>query len=320
MPLPSRSSLRATFPDISLCISVQFSRPHLLPPFCRRQAIDQPTMTDSTPSTRAAKASESTENNDPLLSSPPRSTIGKERRVPSITPRKFQRFFTPRSRVSSKPSAVRKALHDLTAPALNRDQAPASSPLKPISEEQLGAPIEDELPDYRTAKRRKTQHTPSRSHLPSPLPTSPGLLATPDIRPGLSSPIRHVKFRPNRRMDVDHHDGVSEDEDDEPPLPSPKLKRIVPLHTRGLGGQLVQRMSGDACLGRPVPGRHNLMIPPGIFLLTCILDWRTDTAKFYSKPEDVHLSSSHEGARRAIPFCTTSSHSMLISWHNTSVQ
>ncbi|VBB75393.1 Putative denticleless protein [Podospora comata] len=247
-------------------------------------------MTDSTPSTRAAKASESTENNDPLLSSPPRSTIGKERRVPSITPRKFQRFFTPRSRVSSKPSAVRKALHDLTAPALNRDQAPASSPLKPISEERLGAPIEDELPDFRTAKRRKTQYTPSRSHLPSPLPTSPGLLATPDIRPGLSSPIRHVKFRPNRRMDVDQHDGVSEDEDDEPPLPSPKLKRIVPLHTRGLGGQLVQRMSGDACLGRPVP------------------DWRTDTAKFYSKSEDVHLSSSHEGAPRAIPFCTTSSH------------
>ncbi|KAK0735485.1 WD40-repeat-containing domain protein [Apiosordaria backusii] len=249
-------------------------------------------MTDQTPSSRA-KASESMANNDSLLSSPPRpppSSLGKERRKPSITPRKFQRFFTPRSRVSSKPSAARKALHDLAAPALNRCQTP-SSPLKPISEEQLGAPVEDDLPDLRNAKRRKTQHTPSRQHLPSPLQTSPAILPTSDLRPGLSSPIRHVRFQPNRRMDVDQHDGVSEDEEeDDLPMPSPTVKKIVPLHTRGLGGQLVHRMTGDINLGRPVP------------------DWRTDTAKFYSKPDDVHLSSSHEGAPRAIPFCTTSCH------------
>ncbi|KAK4171564.1 WD40-repeat-containing domain protein [Triangularia setosa] len=271
-------------------------------------------MTDQTPSSRA-EVPEPMAHNDHLLSSPPRpppSSLGKERRKPSITPRKFQRFFTPRSRVSSKPSAARKALHDLTAPALNRGQTPLSSPLKPISEEQLGAVVEDDLPDLRTAKRRKTQHTPSRSHLPSPLQTSPALLPTPDIGPGLSSPIRHVRFRPNRRMDVDQHDGVSEDEEEEdPPLPSPKPKKIVPLHTRGLGGQLVHRMTGDVNLGRLVPGRHLLAITQSeMILLTFVIDWRTDTAKFYSKPDDVHLSSSHEGAPRAIPFCTTSCHTV----------
>ncbi|KAK4203329.1 putative denticleless protein [Triangularia verruculosa] len=248
-------------------------------------------MTDQTPSSRA-KGAEPMANNDHLLSSPPRppsSGLGKERRLPSITPRKFQKFFTPRTRVSSKPSAARRALHDLTAPALNRGQTPSSSPLKPISEEALGESVEDELPDLRTAKRRKIQHTPSRSHLPSPLQTSPALI--PDIRPGQSSPIRHVKYRPNRRMNVDQHDGVSEDEEEEdPPLPSPELKKIVPLHSRGLGGQLVHRMTGDVELGRPVP------------------DWRTDTAKFYSKPEDVHMSSSHENAPRAIPFSIASCH------------
>jgi WD40 repeat protein len=51
-----------------------------------------------------------------------------------------------------------------------------------------------------------------------------------------------------------------------------------------------------------------------IHLIYCLLedtanssdsDWRNETAHFYSNPEDVHYSSSHEGANRAIPFCTT---------------
>src|SRR5438105_2486454 len=92
-----------------------------------------------------------------LLSSPPRAppSRGKERRNPSITPRKFQRFFTPRSRVSSNPSAARRALRDLAGPALNRCQTP-SSPLKPISEDNVAG----ELPVHRSAKRQKIQHTP----------------------------------------------------------------------------------------------------------------------------------------------------------------
>ncbi|KAJ4306366.1 hypothetical protein N0V88_001166 [Collariella sp. IMI 366227] len=39
-----------------------------------------------------------------------------------------------------------------------------------------------------------------------------------------------------------------------------------------------------------------------------VADWRTETANFYSGSDDVHFSSSHEGAPRTIPFCTTASH------------
>jgi hypothetical protein len=258
-----------------------------------------------------------------LLSSPPRlpPSRGKERRNPSITPRKFRRFFTPRSRVSAKPSAARKALHDLGAPALNRCQTP-SSPLKPISEED--GP--DGLPSFqdarRGAKRRKIHHsldTPERaeSHLPSPLNTSPALLPTPNLRPGLRSPIRSLRLFESSQDQIDHLEGLSSEDEEESPIESRPYTRPVPLRRRGLGAQLVQRMTGglsrasDQVLRCPVSGRHHGLwgVNVGLFVLTPLPDWRTETADFYSKPEDVHLCSSHEGAPRSIPFCTTSCHS-----------
>ncbi|KAK3359965.1 WD40-repeat-containing domain protein [Lasiosphaeria hispida] len=238
-----------------------------------------------------AKTSAMLSNN--LLSSPPRapSSLGKERRNPSITPRKFQRFFTPRSRVSSQPSAARRALRDLAGPALNRCQTP-SSPLKPISEDN-GL---DDLPTLRVVKRRKVQHsTPDRSSytLPSPLNTSPVLLPTPDMRPGLQSPLRSLRSRRALLEEVELDDDASEDGDELPEEPR-EYRRPVPLDRRGFEAQLVQRMTG----GMPMVGSRALPHP--------VSDWRTETAGFYSRPEDVHLCTSHEGAARSIPFCTTS--------------
>lgn len=202
-----------------------------------------------------------------LLSSPPRasSTHGKERRNPSITPRKFQRFFTPRSRVSSKPSAARKALCDLTAPALNRCQTP-SSPLKPISEE-LYLPLPQ---DAHRGKRRKFNHsTPekqsSSSYLPSPLQSSP-LLPTPDLRPGLASPIQSLRSRQALQDVVYRDDDVSEDEEEVPEVMAAPSKVPVPLHRRGLGAQLVQRMTGamrfasEKALECPVAGESSTCV------------------------------------------------------------
>ncbi|KAK4137901.1 WD40 repeat-like protein, partial [Trichocladium antarcticum] len=254
-----------------------------------------PTTMDKTPSSRAKSSAISGHN---LLASPPRlpPSRDKERRNPSITPRKFRRFFTPR--VSSQPSAARRALCDLTAPALNRHQTP-SSPLKPISEEPspIGLP---RLPDAHRGKRRKVHHqTPEKqtSHLPSPLHTSP-LLPTPELRSAPRSPIHSLRSQQTLQEDVDTDDGSSEEDDDDEVSPeiASTYTRPVPLHRRGLGGQLVQRMTGAM--------RH-----ASDRALECpVSDWRTETADFYSPAEDVHFSSSHEGAPRAIPFCTATCH------------
>ncbi|KAK4153124.1 WD40-repeat-containing domain protein [Chaetomidium leptoderma] len=238
----------------------------------------------SSPARRSATLSAS------LLSSPPRAppSRGKERRNPSITPRKFQRFFTPRSRVSSKPSAARRALCDLTAPALNRCQTP-SSPLRP---KELSLP---HLQGAYPGKRRKFHHsTPEKEagYLPSPLNSSP-LLPTADLRPRLGSPIQSLRSRQALQDDVYVDDDVSEDEGEEPAAMPPASQRLVPLHRRGLGAQLVQRMTG----AMRYASERALECP--------VADWRTETADFQSRPEDVHFSSSHEGAPRAIPFCTT---------------
>ncbi|KAM7217828.1 WD40-repeat-containing domain protein [Rhypophila decipiens] len=233
-----------------------------------------------------------------LLSSPPRlpPANGKERRNPSITPRKFQRFFTPRSRVSATPSAARRALRDLAGPALNRGLTP-SSPLKPISEENRFADLLPNLQDsQRASKRRKTQHTPDRippCHLPTPLNTSPTIAeSSPSSRPTLGSPIGTLQ---SSRVASILDEGVSDDDDDEeqyelPTGPS-ELVRPVPLARRGMNGQLLQRMTGLS-----LTSDRTITCPTS--------DWRTETANFYSNPQDVHECSSHEGTAKSIPFCT----------------
>ena len=277
-------------------------------------------MADKLPS--GAKSS-STLSNGNLLSSPPRSTPGKrnkERRNPSITPRKFTRFFTPRSRVSDKPSAARKALRDLTAPDLNRGQTP-SSPLKPIGEELNFESLPNFNGGYNGSKRRKMQHTPERvqGHLPSPANTSPVSFSSPSASRGLQSPIRSLRMFQSSQDVADMQELVSEDEEMELPTEPTVVRRPLPVYRRGFGAQLLQRMTGDMpsagvrTLDRPVSGMSQF---PESYLsryhmLTLTLDWRAETANFYSQPDLVHEVTSHEGAPRAIPFCTASCNSKL---------
>ena len=97
----------------------------------------------------------------------------------------------------------------------------------------------------------------------------------------------------------------SENEDEEDVL----VRRPTPLYRRGMAGQLVQRMmgamrfAGERPLQCPVIGKVELFCL--FFYRANPTDWRMETADWYSKPEDTHFSSSHEGAPRAIPFCTT---------------
>ncbi|KAI0866247.1 WD40-repeat-containing domain protein [Xylaria cubensis] len=220
------------------------------------------------------------------LLSPPRQSNGKERKDPSITPRKFKRFFTPRSRVPSQLSPARKALRDLTAPAVNqRYQTPApSSPLKPLFEEDLDG--EDlEFPSCRTSKRRKIRHTPESSPVQSPpLRTSHGLGF------GLLSPTRSLF---SSQEICESNDEYS---DDDLSTPSHPPKRLLSLPSRGLAGQLAQRELGSL----PRAGHAYMSYPAA--------DWRIDTADFYSRPDDVHVCTSHERNNECIPFSAATCH------------
>ena len=251
------------------------------------------------PSTTAAKTTATMARS--LVSSPPRmpSSQAKEKRVASITPRKFKRFFTPRSRVDShQPSASTRVLRNLTASALNRCQTP-SSPLKPGLADTT---CNDEfITPGRATKRQKTQHvleTPVRPMSPpDSSPALPHMEASPSRRRRqLLSPIRSLSASQSSHDAADSDDAMSVD--DLPSMPAP-VKSIVTLPSRGMAAQLVTRMTG----GVPRGGHHLMRYP--------VADWRTETADFYSRPDDVHRCPSNEGPGQCIPFSMASCNSMF---------
>lgn len=84
----------------------------------------------------------------------------RERRNPSITPRKFNRFFTPRSFGSSGAASSRNALGEINDPANSRDarQSSSSRPPRPMfGQENTPRVFTQDL------KRRKLYHTPESS-------------------------------------------------------------------------------------------------------------------------------------------------------------
>jgi hypothetical protein len=92
------------------------------------------------------------------------------------------------------------------------------------------------------------------------------LLPTPDFRPALRSPLDPLRSRQALQDGVYRDDDVSDDEDDAEPS-APAFKRPVPLHRRGLGAQLVQRMTGamryagERALECPVGGKLSSVLP-----------------------------------------------------------
>lgn len=242
------------------------------------------------------------ENSNSRHLSPPRVMNGKEKRNPSITPRKFRRFFTPRSRVSSHISPARKALKDLAAPAINQKyQTPApSSPLKPVSEDPVRNNYHDSQ-DGRSAKRRKVRHQTPDSSPCRPPPFSD--LNTPKSSPSSGSTLKRGLLSPIRSLSSSQESLVSDEDgsDDELIDHPPPARRITSLTSRGLAGQLIQRQAGSM----PRAGRSYMSYPAA--------DWRTDTADFCSGPADVHSCVSHEGPGRCIPFCTATCHTNSIT-------
>lgn len=206
----------------------------------------------------------------------------KERRQPSITPRKFRRFFTPRSRVSANPSAARTALRDLTALALNRPCTPSSSPLGSnsfLTDTDDGELVSFESP--RPAKKQRTgQCTPETSPLKASsmpffdavTPEPVGRIATRSmlLSPLASSPVP-LAGEPMSDVEDLEASGCSGLGLSQCRAP---LTKVVSLSQRGVTGQILQRQlgllprPGHQTLPRPVAGEHSLAIR--LFASTCL--------------------------------------------------
>ena len=169
----------------------------------------------------------------------------KERRNPSITPRRFTRFFTPISRSSTGLSSARKALHDITA----QNVRVHSTSLRPLclNEEENDATLSRDL------KRRKLIHTPDSTPGFSQSRRSRRRRSSLSITEGMADEDLETNYLPSspcvRAVDNQIYEDVEEEDEIEDVIPKrPKpLTSITPMYDRGLSARLLQLSSGS-CL------------------------------------------------------------------------
>ncbi|KAL3957384.1 hypothetical protein ACCO45_007962 [Purpureocillium lilacinum] len=283
------------------------------------------------PSSATAAASSSPAN--PYLS-PTRSAQRKERRVPSVTPRRFRRFFTPRSL-----PGPRTALGVMDSAAVNRQlQTPvslsgdllSSDPICPSSPtERLGA-MDDEDSEKRkrdeqagpAVKRRRgitfadalqppallrvdTENLPRHGASEAQRAGSEERLPLSERRKATLSQFFKASRRgvpsPHEKLLLPSQDIVVGD-DKSSTLPERyQPQPIRKFRNRGFEAQLLDREHGFASHH----GRHLLNTP------AC--DSRTQTADFYSDSTDVHHCTPIEGQGNCIPFSLASCHNSAIT-------
>ncbi|OBT99960.1 hypothetical protein VE01_01960 [Pseudogymnoascus verrucosus] len=227
---------------------------------------------------------------------PQGESSSKEKRLTSITPRKFTRFFTPRSHGPSAAGSSRRILFDVTAPANNR-RGVQSSPIRPLNTiaDQENSPISF----TRDMKRRKLLHTPEptlsekNSPCDDPFSSHVGDM-TPEY--GYFSSFAAEGFERSTcelSTHLDYDDDAPRCTISEEPSIGRYALPIRRAASRGLAGNLLRSRHGS------IPSRRHDTSSP-------ISDWQDETASFYSRPADTHFCSSIEGPDRCIPFCVAS--------------
>ncbi|KAK3712025.1 hypothetical protein LTR37_009337 [Vermiconidia calcicola] len=196
----------------------------------------------------------------------------KPKKPPTVTPKRFTKFFTPRNSLSTRGGRQSKAgrqLRDITKNAANRRRHS-----RPLQEPNFLAVDENEL-SGRPLKRRKHSIDIASS-------------------PPRSSPLKHVQAadQVNILEDVPTSPMLSDEDtltdllEDLNPFPQP----ITRLRQSSCSRRILQRsFGGHDALTRGWRGNDHCN------------DWRAQTANFVSAPHDVHTFTGS-----ALPFCSAS--------------
>ncbi|KAK3635595.1 hypothetical protein LTR56_014635 [Elasticomyces elasticus] len=226
-----------------------------------------------------------------LASSPPptRSSGLKQRKPPTVTPKRFTKFFTPRlsssTRGGGRQSKAGRQLRDITKNGANLRRRGEVLP----QDDMLQHLQADELAVGRPMKRRKVLE----QHADSVLSSSP-----PQLQ---SSPLKRVQFA--GQIDILEDEPASpsltaSDADDQLPDLLEHLQPFPAPIRRLRGSNPTRRV-----LERSFGGYDALTL--GARGTQHCSPWQPSTADFVSTPQDVH--SFRPGT--AIPFCTTPCHS-----------
>jgi hypothetical protein len=180
----------------------------------------------------------------------------KERANPSVTPRKFRKFFTPRS-AGPHTNSSRQALIDITAP--NNRNVIQSSPIRPSKSDETQENTPSNFP--RDLKRRKLVHTPDSSPKYKRSRRRGSAAREEEISDDITATLQSSPCIQSSRRSVIGEE--SEEEQEELVAPQQPVERIVPLVDRGLAGRLLELSIGNSSRGTrqrfeyPINGKWN---------------------------------------------------------------
>ncbi|KAJ9650136.1 hypothetical protein H2198_010552 [Neophaeococcomyces mojaviensis] len=190
------------------------------------------------------------------------------RKPPPITPRRFNKFFTPRPRDAAQAvKTSRKALRTISSAALNSRQK-----LAQIEEEQQC----DYLPANENNNSRKKRKFSLVSSAQSTPPSTSFHFLPSSQEPLASSPIKYGRDDLNEEAIEDDEDAMTEIDEDawsEDGCHIPTGPRIIPYGRTGTSRSL---------LSHRLTGRRRIQIAENSNL------WQSEAASFYSSPDDVN--------------------------------
>ncbi|KKY24571.1 putative wd domain protein [Diplodia seriata] len=211
---------------------------------------------------------------------PPRSN--KIRKPPPITPKRFNKFFTPRTtRSGTGHGASGRQLRDITRNAVNRKKA---TPRRTVvfSDTNVADSENFVTPKHRSDKKRK--HLPSPES--SPIQPSPSKKARSCIRAvNFDIAEDEDEVASDAETTILEESDEDEEEEDEVEVYREPIRR-APISSTS--GRLLTRTFGGRC----GVGRGKIYDHCG--------DWRDQTANFYAKPDEVYSFDAD------IPFCAAS--------------
>ncbi|KAK6431537.1 hypothetical protein LTR95_012301 [Oleoguttula sp. CCFEE 5521] len=203
---------------------------------------------------------------------PPVSGAAKLRKPPTVTPKRFTKFFTPRNVASGgrgRPSRAGRQLRDITRNAVNARHALQTG-------NSLGDGLSDELSSRPTKRRKQSFDLCSSPPVSSPLWRSHP--AASDIDVCVDQAVSEIA--------EEHEDDLPDMLEALRPFPAP----IRTLRQHGKARRILERsFGGYSSTARGWRGTDH-----GV-------DWRAETADFATTPADLHPYHAE-----ALPFCTTS--------------
>ena len=228
--------------------------------------------------------------------------LSKPRKKSTVTPRSFRRFFTPRTSLERgrKLGASRHALTDITLTGANRH----SRVRKRCS------PESDYIHNFDSGEKRCIgSNSPQGSQR---------FEYTPDTTPERSSPLKRLRGGEACELPALHRVSYSSVGNLIEDLKCKRPRTIRPVVMSGTRGMLGAMLRRESCISMAPSARLVTAYSPGetlgTILAECVLtliDWRSETANFYSAPEDMHLCTNvvAEYPERSLPFCSTACNS-----------